>query len=109
MAAAVVVGIGEQAADDDVGIGDIALASDVFEVAAEAGEGVEAEAGLDDAPDDVAWFGRALGVPLVCDGFGDGSEFDDGEFAGEAAFEELMRVRIWEMVMVASDGGDLQG
>ena len=87
LAAAVVVGVGEQAADDNVGIGDIALAADVFEVAAEAGEGVETEAGLDDALDDVAGFGWAVRVPLVCDGFGDGSEFDDGEFTGEAAFE----------------------
>ena len=63
LGAAVVVGVGEQAADDNVGIGDIALASHILEVAAEAGEGIEAEAGLDDAPDDVGGFGRALGGP----------------------------------------------
>ena len=87
LAAAVVAGPGEQAADDNVGIRDIILASQILEVAAEAGEGVEAEAGLDDALDDVAGFGWALRIPIVGDGFCDGSEFDDGEFAGEATLE----------------------
>ena len=47
----------------------------------------QAEAGLDDAADDVGGFRGIIGVPGVGDGFGDAAELDDGEFASELALE----------------------
>ena len=65
----------------------------------EVGEGVETEAGFDDALDDVGRF-RGFGwSPVVGDGFGDAAELDDGEFAGEFALEGIDAAAGWEMVM----------
>jgi len=75
---------GEQVDDHVAGFGDVALASDIVEVAAEVGEGREAAAGFDEALDDVGGF---VGVPVVSHGFGDAAEFDDGELASEFAHE----------------------
>ena len=69
------------------GVGDVALASDVVEVAAEVGEGGEEGAGFDEALDDVVRFGRLVGIPVIGDGLGDAAELDDGEFGGEPALE----------------------
>ena len=99
-AVAVFPGPGEEAEDDGAGVGDVPLASGVVEVAAEAGECGQAEAGFDDAPDDVGRLGGFRGIPVVSDGLGDAAEFDDGEFGGEPTLEG---------VDAAADLGDGQG
>ena len=61
----------------------------VVEVAAEPDDGGKAEAGTNDARDDVGGLGRLVGIPVVGDGFGDAAELDDGEFGGEPALEDV--------------------
>ena len=95
----VAVVFGPQATDEGFGVGRFALATGVAEAVAEASEGGEAEAGLDDALDDVGGLRGIIGVPGVGDGIGDAAELDDGEFAGELALRASMRRRSWEMVM----------
>ena len=80
-------GPGEETEDDVARIEDVPLVSGVVEVAAEAGEGGQAEAGFDEAPDDVGGLGGFRGIPVVGDGLGNAAEFDDGEFGGEPALE----------------------
>ena len=86
-AVAVFPGPGEEVEDDGARIGDVPLASGVVEVAAEAGECGQAEAGFGDALDDVGGLGGFRGIPVVSDGLGDVAEFDDGEFGGELTLE----------------------
>jgi len=86
-AVAVAFGPGEESEDDGFDVGDFALALRVLQIAAEAGEGGQAEAGIGDASDDVGRFRGFVRSPVVGDGFGDAAEFDDGEFRGECAFE----------------------
>ena len=83
---AVVFSPGEELAHDDVGVRDCAAVLGVVKIAAEAGEGVEPVAGVDDALDDA---GRV------------------GGFQSSAIAWEMRRS--WAMVMVnASTGSDLR-
>ena len=84
-----VTGPGEQVEDDGLGLGDVALASGVLQVAAQPDEGGQSEAGISDACDDAGGLGRLVGIPVVSDGFGDAAKLDDGEFGGELALEDV--------------------
>ena len=66
-----------------------------------------AEAGADDALDDAGRVGRVVGSPVVGDGLGEATEFDDGEFTGEAALEGVDAAT--ELGEVAVDGCEGHG
>ena len=87
--AAVVFSPGEELAHDDVGVRDFVEVLGVVKVAAEPAEGVEAETGFDDAPDDAGRVGRLGWNPVGRDGLGDAAELEDGH--GDASVGSDLR------------------
>ena len=99
-AVAVVLGPGQQFQDDGFGVGDFALASGVVEVAAETGEGGQAEAGFDDALDDVGRFrGLRMGVQSLATAWAMRRSLMMASSRANLRLRASMRRRSWEMVM----------
>lgn len=99
-AVAVAAGSREEFAYYGFGVGNFALASSGVQVAAEGDEGSQEKACVGDVVDDIGRLRGFGGSPVVGDGLGDASEFDDRQFGGESGLEGVESRRLsWERVM----------